>query len=136
MRTLVSLAFVGMLGSAAFAQGAEKWVTSWAASPQGPYPIGNPSVQPNQSFHFPAAATGARDQSFRLIVRPDIWSRQVRLRLSNAFGTKPVTFDGAFVGLQLGAAAVMPGTNQPVRFGGQDSVIVKPGEWVWSDPVT
>ena len=85
---------------------------------------------------FPAAATGARDQSFRLIVRPDIWSRQVRLRLSNAFGTKPVTFDGAFVGLQLGAAAVMPGTNQPVRFGGQDSVTVKPGEWVWSDPVT
>ena len=136
MRTLVSLAFVGMLGSAAFAQGAEKWVTSWAASPQGPYPIGNPSVQPNQSFHFPAAATGARDQSFRLIVRPDIWSRQARLRLSNAFGTKPVTFDGAFVGLQLGAAAVMPGTNQPVRFGGQDSVTVKPGEWVWSDPVT
>ncbi|MFL5178198.1 MAG: GDSL-type esterase/lipase family protein [Microvirga sp.] len=136
MRTLVSLAFVGMLGSAAFAQGAEKWVTSWAASPQGPYPIGNPSVQPNQSFHFPAAATGARDQSFRLIVRPDIWSRQVRVRLSNAFGTKPVTFDGAFVGLQLGAAAVMPGTNQPVRFGGQDSVTVKPGEWVWSDPVT
>src|SRR5215207_6050333 len=136
MRTLVSLAFVGMLGSAAFAQGGEKWVTSWAASPQGPYPIGNPSVQPNQSFHFPAAATGARDQSFRLIVRPDIWSRQVRLRLSNAFGTKPVTFDGAFVGLQLGAAAVMPGTNQPVRFGGQDSVTVKPGEWVWSDPVT
>ena len=135
MRTLVSLAFVGMLGSAAFAQGAEKWVTSWAASPQGPYPIGNPSVQPNQSFHFPAAATGARDQSFRLIVRPDIWSRQVRVRLSNAFGTKPVTFDGAFVGLQLGAAAVMPGTNQPVRFGGQDSVTVKPGEWVWSDPV-
>ncbi|MFL5082098.1 MAG: GDSL-type esterase/lipase family protein [Microvirga sp.] len=136
MRTLVSLAFVGMLGSAAFAQGAEKWVTSWAASPQGPYPIGNPSVQPNQNFHFPAAATGARDQSFRLIVRPDIWSRQVRVRLSNAFGTKPVTFDGAFVGLQLGAAAVMPGTNQPVRFGGQDSVTVKPGEWVWSDPVT
>ena len=136
MRTLVSLAFVGMLGSAAFAQGAEKWVTSWAASVQGPYPIGNPSVQPNQSFHFPAAATGARDQSFRLIVRPDIWSRQVRLRLSNAFGTKPVTFDGAFVGLQLGAAAVMPGTNQPVRFGGQDSVTVKPGEWVWSDPVS
>src|SRR5215212_5404099 len=135
MRTLVSLAFFGMLGSAAFAQGAEKWVTSWAASVQGPYPIGNPSVQPNQSFHFPAATTGARDQSFRLIVRPDIWSRQVRLRLSNAFGTKPVTFDGAFVGLQLGAAAVMPGTNQPVRFGGQDSVTVKPGEWVWSDPV-
>ena len=27
-----------------------------------------------------------------------------RLRLSNAFGTRPVTFDGIFVGLQLGGA--------------------------------
>ena len=35
-----------------------------------------------------------------MIVRPDIWGRQARLRFSNAFGTKPVTFDGVYVGLQ------------------------------------
>ncbi|MDB5372535.1 MAG: tesA, partial [Belnapia sp.] len=28
-----------------------------------------------------------------------------------------------------------PGTNQPVRFGGRDAVVIPPGEAVWSDPV-
>src|SRR5271167_2316916 len=82
-----------------------------AASVQGPYPIGNPSAQPDLRFAFPAAETGARDQTFRLIVTPDIWGRQARLRLSNAFGTRPVTFDGAFLGLQLASASVVPGSN-------------------------
>ena len=41
-------------------------------------------------------ATGARDQTFRLIVRPDMWGRQARMRFSNVFGTKPVTFDGVY----------------------------------------
>src|SRR5215472_4113165 len=76
-----------------------KWVTAWTASVQGPYPTGNASAQPNLRFAFPAAATGARDQTFRLIIQPDIWGRQARLRLSNVFGNKPVTFDGVFAGL-------------------------------------
>ena len=79
----------------------------WAASAQGPYPVGNPSAQPDQKFAFPEPAAGASDQTFRLIVRPDIWGRQARLRFTNVFGTKPVTFDGAFVGLQLGSAALV-----------------------------
>jgi lysophospholipase L1-like esterase len=97
--------------------------------------VGNPSAQPNQSFAFPSAETGADDQSLRLIVRPTVWGRQARLRFSNAFGTRPLALDGVFVGLQLGGAAVMPGTNQPVRFGGSDRVAVPPGRDVWSDAV-
>src|ERR1700688_2291141 len=89
---------------------AQKWVTSWAASVQGPYPVGNPSAQPDLSLVFPSAETGARDRTFRLIVRPDIWGRQARLRLSNVFGTRPVTFDGVFAGLQMSGAALVPGT--------------------------
>ena len=130
---LVSLSTV--VGSAALAQAPEKWVTTWAASVHGPYPVGNPSAQPNQSFHFPSPSTGARDQTLRLVVRPDLWGRQARFRFSNAFGTKAITFDGVFAGLQLGGAAVMPGTSQVVRFGGQGSITVQPGEWVWSDAV-
>ena len=113
-----------------------EWSTSWAASVQGPYPVGNPSAQPDQRFAFPMPAAGANDQTFRLVVRPDLWGRQARLRLSNAFGTRPITFDGIFVGLQLGGAAVVPDTNQPVRFGGKDGVTIAPGEWIWSDAVT
>src|SRR5690349_22029512 len=58
--------------SAQSGQAAQKWVTSWAASVQGPYPVGNPSAQPDQRFAFPSPETGARDQTFRLIVRPDL----------------------------------------------------------------
>ena len=126
---LVALSF------ALHAQPAERWVTSWAGSVQGPYPVGNPSAQPDLRFAFPSAATGARDQTFRLIVRPDIWGRQLRLRLSNVLGTKPVTFDGVHVGLQQGSAAIVRGTNRAVAFGGKPAITIPPGESAWSDAV-
>jgi lysophospholipase L1-like esterase len=119
--------------AAAPAQAQEKWVTAWAASVQGPYPVGNPSAQPDLRFVFPSPETGARDQTFRLIVMPDIWGRQTRLRFSNAFGTRPVTFDGVRVGLQLASAGVVTGSNRPVSFAGKPTVTIAPGESAWSD---
>src|SRR5207249_12202319 len=101
------------------AQSGSRWVTTWTASVQGPYPVGNPSAQPDLRFAFPSAETGARDQTLRLIVLPDIWGPQTRLRLSNAMGTKPVTFDGVFAGFQMSGAAIVRGTNRPVSFGGK-----------------
>jgi lysophospholipase L1-like esterase len=123
--------------SAMAAEPAKKtnWVTSWAASVQGPYPVGNPSAQPNLSRAFPSADTGARDQSFRLIVKPEFWGKAARMRFSNALGTQPITFDGAFIGMQWSGSAVMPGTNRPITFGGKNSVTVAPGDSVWSDAV-
>jgi hypothetical protein len=59
----------------------------------------------------------------------------VRLRLTNVFGIKPVTFDGVYVGLQMGGPAIVKGTNRSVRFADKDSVTVPPGTSVWSDPV-
>jgi lysophospholipase L1-like esterase len=119
----------------AMSEGSEKWVTSWAASAQGPYPSGNPIAQPDLHRVFPAPEAGARDQSFRLIVGPDVWGRDARIRLSNAFGSNPVTFDGVFVGLQLDSSAIVPGTNRPVTFAGAKSVTVQPGQSVWSDAI-
>ena len=115
--------------------GAQQWVAAWTASAQGPYPVGNPTAQPELKFAFPSAEQGARNQTFRLIVKPDAWGPQARIRLSNAFGTKPVTFNDAYVGLQESGAAILKGTNQPVLFGGQTNVIVQPGQSVASDPV-
>jgi lysophospholipase L1-like esterase len=136
----ISCLMVGLMvmisASAAAAQSPQKWVTSWTGSVQGPYPIGNPSAQPDLRLAFPSPETGARDQSFRLIVRPDLWGGQVRLRFSNALGTRPVTFDSVHVGLQQSAAALVPGSNQPVSFAGKSSTTVAPGMSVWSDPVS
>ncbi|HEV2675690.1 MAG TPA: GDSL-type esterase/lipase family protein [Aliidongia sp.] len=111
------------------------WVTSWAGSVQGPYPIGNPSAQPDLRFALPNPELGARDQTFRLMVRPSLWGPRARLRLSNALGVRPVTFDGVHVGLQRSGSVVEPGSNRPVTFEGGRSVTVPPRHWIWSDPV-
>ena len=111
------------------------WVAGWTASAHGPYPVGNPTAQPEMGFAIPDPGRGARDQSFRMIVRPDIWGGRARVRLSNALGSRPVMFDGVFLGLQSSGSAVVPGTNQAVTFDGRDSVTVPAGDWAISDPV-
>ena len=114
---------------------AQCWATVWAGADQGPYPVGNASAQPDLSAAFAHPETGAHEQSFRLIIKPDIWGRQMRFRFSNAYGTKPVTFDTAFAGLQMSGAAIVTGTNRPVTFSGKKTVTVAPGAQIWSDPV-
>jgi lysophospholipase L1-like esterase len=136
MRLFLLFAILVLTSIPASAQRGQKWVTSWAASAHGPYPSGNASAQPNLRFAFPTPEQGARRQTMRMIVQPDIWGQQARIRLSNAMGTRPVTFRHATVALQLSGAALVPNTKAGVRFGGSDHVTVQPGQWVWSDPVT
>ena len=113
----------------------QHWVTGWAASVQGPYPVGNSSAQPDLSRVFPQPQTGARDQSFRLIVRPTLWAHEARIRLSNALGSQAVTFAGVHIGLQSSGAELSALTNQGVSFDGHPRVTVAPGQSVWSDAV-
>ncbi len=127
------LLLAGLLVAAATPAAAQRWATVWAGTDQGPYPVGNASAQPDLSFAFPHPETGSHEQSFRLIIKPDLWGRQMRFRFSNSFGAKPVTFDAAFAGLQMSGAAVAAGTNRPVTFGGKKTVTVAPGGQVWSD---
>jgi lysophospholipase L1-like esterase len=112
------------------------FVVAWAASAHGPYPVGNATAQPELKFAFPDPAKGASNQTFRLIVHPDIWGKQARIRLSNAFGTKPVTFDAARISLQHSGSAVVPGTARPISFGGKPTVTIAPGASAVSDPVS
>ena len=113
----------------------DHWVTSWAASSQGPYPSGYAGAQPDLRLVFPDPNEGARDQSFRMIVHPDVWGTETRVRFSNAFGTRPVTFDGVYIGLQTESSEIAPGTNKNVTFGAAEKVTVTPGATVWSDPI-
>jgi lysophospholipase L1-like esterase len=133
MRRLALLAAMLCVPLLAPTAASADWVASWTASAHGPYPVGNPTAQPELKFALPAPEQGARNQSFRMIVKPDAWGPQTRIRLSNAFGTKPVTFNDAHVGLQESGAAVLKGTSQPILFGGQKSVTVPPGQSVVSD---
>jgi lysophospholipase L1-like esterase len=129
-----SMLVAGLTGLASPAL-AQHWATVWTGAAQGPYPAGLPSAQPDLSAAFAKPDTGSHEQTFRLIVKPDLWGRQMRFRFSNAFGTRPVTFDTAFAGLQMSGAAVVPGTLRPITFGGKPAITVAPGAEVWSDPV-
>src|SRR5204862_7864205 len=68
-------------------------------------------------------------------VKPDVWGDTMRVRLSNHFGTGPVTFTHVAVGLQSYSGATVAGTNTSLTFGGKKSVTVQAGDRVFSDAV-
>jgi lysophospholipase L1-like esterase len=114
----------------------QKWISSWAASVHGPYPSGNPVAQPVLDQVFAPPEGGARDQTFRLILKPSVWGTQARLRFSNVFGAQPVTVADVFAGVQASGGSVTPGTNRRVTFnGGKPAVTLPPGQSTFSDPV-
>ena len=115
------------------ASAAEKWATVWTGSVHGPYPVGNAVAQPDLHGAFPNAS--ANDQTFRLILKPDLWSGRIRLRFSNVMGSQPVHLDGIYAGVHASAGRLMPGTNRQVRFSGNSAVMIDPGRSVWSDDV-
>ncbi len=134
-RLLAALLMVATPLSAAAQSKNQKWVATWVGSVHGPYPTGNPVAQPEMKFAIPSPAAGANDQTFRLIVRPDVWGSRFRLRLANTFGTQPVTFDGVYVGIQATAGNILGGTNRPVTFDGKTTTTLAPGASMFSDAV-
>ena len=134
MRIIAATVLGALITLPALAQ-APHWATSWAASVQGPYPVGNPSAQPDMRFAISSPVTGLHDQTLRMMVRPTLWGPQARIRLSNALGAQPVTFDGVFAGVQQSGSVLEPNSNQPVSFAGRPEVTIAPGQSVWSDPI-
>jgi lysophospholipase L1-like esterase len=98
------------------------WLASWAAAPQGPTP-GNLSLR------------GFADQTLREIVFTSAGGSMARVRLTNVFGSRPLTVDRATIAAQRTGATLVPGTIHTLTFAGQQSVIIPPGAEVLSDPV-
>ncbi|MGW6909419.1 SGNH/GDSL hydrolase family protein [Streptomyces sp. NPDC054940] len=78
---------------------------------------------------------GVAGRSYRLVVHTSVGGSGVRVRLSNAFGDRPITFDSAYAGLQKQGAELRPGSNRRLAFGGERTVTVPAGATVWSDPL-
>src|SRR6266480_6645466 len=129
-------------------RGPQHWVASWATSPAAyfvyvapvpqnqalapsPTRFTTANIQPDLAFPFPnATTTGATavSQTFRSIVKPDLWGDTMRVRFSNVFGNVPLTFDSVTIGLREYAGNVVHGTVTPVKFGGSHSVTIPAGE--------
>ena len=87
----------------------------------------------------PAGATGVippGTQTLREIISPRVSGDYVRLQLTNRLGVLPVTFTQVWVGTQQSGAAVVPGSNKQLTFGGSSSVTLAPGATVTSDEMS
>lgn len=73
-------------------------------------------------------------RTLRQIVHLHAGGEQLRLRLSNRYGDKPVTLSSISVGRILQGPVVAPGARA-VRFEGHMTVTLEPGQEVISDPV-
>ncbi|WP_044563205.1 SGNH/GDSL hydrolase family protein [Azospirillum sp. B4] len=107
---------------------ATKWVGSWMTAAQA----GDANSAP--------PAPGFADATLRQVVHLSLGGQRVRLRLSNAFGTAPLTIPGIHVALSAKegsgpSAAIRPGSDHALTFDGQASVTIPAGGAVWSDPV-
>jgi hypothetical protein len=120
----------------------KKWVATWTTAPQNTFAGVNAPRLVNLAFPFTPASPGvpatvpqASNQTLRMIVKPDLWGDTMRVRLSNYFGTAPVTFGKVTVGLQSFSGEIVTGTVRTLTFGGRQSVTVKDKERAFSDPV-
>ncbi|GLW96500.1 SGNH/GDSL hydrolase family protein [Microtetraspora sp. NBRC 16547] len=74
-------------------------------------------------------------QTIRMVARTSIGGSGLRIRLSNVFGTEPVTFKSVHIGLQAYGAEIVTKTNQALTFNGRKWITVRPGQAIWSDPL-
>jgi hypothetical protein len=70
-----------------------------------------------------------------MIAHLSIGGQRLRVRLSNAYGLRPLRIGAARVALRSTAAEIQPGSDRPLTFGGAESIHIPAGALVVSDPV-
>lgn len=141
LRHLGSAALLAAVSAAAFTvlpaaaapglprdDGSRGWVATWGASPV----VGAPSPFPGLVCQ---AGSGVSDQTVRDVVFTSVAGDRARVRLSNTFGTGPLTVGGASIAIAESGAQARAGTLRPLTFGGARGVTIPPGAEALSDAV-
>jgi lysophospholipase L1-like esterase len=71
-----------------------------------------------------------------MIAHTSIGGQRVRIELSNAFGSTPLTIASAHIALRDNESAIVPASDRPLLFGGRPACWIPPGATEISDPVT
>jgi len=106
--------------------GPEHWVATWTTAQ-----LLVRTPPPAQTV----AARGFYQQTVRMIVRTSIGGKRLRIRLSNSFGSAPVSVGAAHVAIRSKDSAIVPGSDRPLSFNGQTGCTIGPGAVLLSDPV-
>lgn len=120
--------FVVLIAAPALAQGNDKepgWVASWAASQQIPEPQN--ALPPDD----------LRDATVRQIFHLSVGGSELRVHLSNAFGTASLHFSSVHIARPVSTASssIVTGTDKALTFAGESGVTVPPGAEFVSDPI-
>lgn len=102
-------------------QHGRQWVNAWRTAPQ--QPISGTSGE------------GFSNQTVRMIIRPDATGHEVRIRLSNAYGTDPVEVGRASVATHTSGPGIVAESRRAVTVDGQADFSIPVGAEVVSDPV-
>ncbi len=134
----------------------EHWVPTWGTAqqlirmppPVAPAPSsanGPTPAAPSRGTGAPAPAgvpaappfrvTTVTNQTVRMILRTSIGGRRARVKLTNAFGSSPVTVGAAHLARRAGGSSIVPDSDRPLTFAGQQTFTMMPGVVVVSDPV-
>lgn len=92
------------------------WVAAWGAAPV-------------------SAGPALKAQTVRQRVRTSIGGPRVRIRLSNLFGTTPLTIGPVRVATPVSGSAIEPGTDRALAFDGKATVTIAAGGSALSDPL-
>lgn len=124
-RTLIQLfsSLLLIVSSLSFGQDNDsKWIGTWAASPM-------PSVGPFSS------SIELENQTLRQVIYSSVGGEQIKVRISNVFGSKDLEVGAASIALQDKGKGIISGSHRSLAFSGQTSIIVPAGAFVFSDPV-
>lgn len=126
-RNICRLVVVGVvLCSAGIAvQAQQKWVGSWAASQQ--------LVEPHNAI----SAEDRNDATLRQIIHLSIGGAELRLHLSNRYGSAPLHFASVHIARPVSAdsSRIVQGSDRPLTFSGRQNVTIPAGAEYLSDPV-
>lgn len=130
---LCSLAVLLGLGAAKIRPnpGLGHWVDTWVSMPQLTETSNLPPAP------FTQASSVFQNSTIRQTLHMSIGAKQIRIRLSNAFGTTDLPITAATVALTYnntaGSPAIIPNTLQKLTFSGNSSIIVPNGSLAVSD---
>jgi lysophospholipase L1-like esterase len=128
MWALGAVAALAMTGAASSQPALGGWVGVWGASPLPPTLVAAPPFSP-LSPRF-------ADQTLRQVVRVNGGGSQIRLRLSNEYGTNPLYIGEVHVALSAGpGGAIVPGSDHVVTFSGARSTVIPISAPMISDPI-
>ncbi|HEY0449787.1 SGNH/GDSL hydrolase family protein [Actinophytocola sp.] len=120
---VVAFSAVTASGAADEVRTPDGWVGTWAAAPAN---------------GVASAPNGYPNYSIRNVVHTSVGGSQARVRLSNAFGTSPLTLGRVTVAVaaEAGSPRAVAGSMRTLTFGGSPTVIVPVGAEVLSDPAS